>query len=236
MAGVVLTRSPDKDRELARRLAELGVAYASVPLLEHHPGPGFPDLAAALEEAWAWVAVTSPTAARFLARAWEASGRPALRVAALGGGTARALARAGITPEFTAPEAYGRALAEALPGPGPLLWPASILAGPDFARALEARGFAVTRLDVYLTRPRALDASERALLEGAAVAALASPSAVRAWAEAARARPAAAAIGRVTGEAARAAGFAPVRWPAAPGAVGWAEAVRELYEGKGRLP
>lgn len=236
MAGVVLTRSPEKDRELARRLDAFGVPHASVPLLEHVPGPGYPDLAGALGEPWAWVAVTSPTAARFLARAWEDAGRPALRVAALGGGTARALERAGLTPGFTAPEAYGRALAEALPEPGPLLWPTSTLAGPGFARALEARGFAVTRLDAYRTRPRTLAPAERARLAAARVAALASPSAVRAWAEATSARPAVAAIGKVTGEAARAAGFAPVRWPEAPGVPGWAEVVRGLYEGKGHLP
>ncbi|ADR37042.1 Uroporphyrinogen III synthase HEM4 [Oceanithermus profundus DSM 14977] len=236
MEGVVLTRNPEKDRELARRLDAFGVPYASVPLLEHAPGPDFPDLAGALGEAWAWVAVTSPTAAGFLARAWEAAGRPALRVAALGGGTARALERAGLTPEFTAPEAYGRALAETLPEPGPLLWPTSSRAGEELGRVLEARGFRVRRLDAYTTRPRPLAPEEVARLEAAAVAAVASPSAVAAWVRAAAARPPLAAIGRVTAEAARAAGFVCVVWPERPGVAGWAERIRDLYEEKGHLP
>ncbi len=236
MEGVVLTRSPEKDRELARLLDAFGVPHASVPLVEHAPGPDFPALAAALGEGWSWVAVTSPTAARFLARAWEAAGRPPLRVAALGAGTARALERAGLEPDFTAPEAYGRALAESLPEPGPLLWPTSSRAGKELGRILEARGFRVRRLDAYTTRPRALAPEEVARLEAAAVAALASPSAVAAWARATAARPPLAAIGRVTAEAARAAGFARVVWPRQPGVRGWAERIRDLYEEKGHLP
>ena len=236
MKRVVLTRDPAKDRELIRELERRGLPYVSVPLLEHPPGPQRAELPRRLEEGWRWVIVTSPTAARVLAAAWEEAGRPPLAVAALGRATARALARAGLEPGFVAPEAYGRSLAETLPGAGRVLWPASARAGGELPRTLAARGFETVRLDAYTTRPRPLSRGERMRLEAAAVAALASPSAVQAWAAGAASRPPAAAIGRVTGEAARAAGFEPVRWPDAPGAVGWAQAVHDLWTHKGHAP
>lgn len=229
MEGAVLTRSPEKDRELARRLDAFGVPHTSVPLVEHAPGPDFPGLAGALGEGWAWVAVTSPTAARYLARAWEAAGRPPLRVAALGGGTARALGRAGLSPEFTAPEAYGRALAVSLPGAGPVLWPTSSRAGAELGRILEERGFTVRRLDVYTTRPRKLLPKERERLERARLAAFASPSAVEAWAAATPARPPVAAIGEVTAQAAKGAGFVNVLFSPSPGIEGWARVILSVY-------
>ena len=233
---VVLTREATKDASLARRLERAGVPFRQVPLTEQAPAPGRAELSRRLREGWDWVAVTSPAAARFLLEGWAEAGRPSLRLAAVGRGTARVLEGAGLEATFVSERAYGRALAEALPHPGRVLWPTSTLAGSEFAEILAARGFEVERLDVYLTRPRTLDADERALLEGAAVAALGSPSAVRAWAEASEARPAAAAIGRVTGEAARTQGFAPVRWPADPGVEGWARVVHDLYFGKGHVP
>lgn len=236
MEEVVLTRSPAKDRELIRRLAAFGVPHTSVPLVEHTPGPGYDALVASLTETWAWVLVTSPTAARFLAAAWERAGRPRLRVAALGGGTARVLEQVGLVPEFVSPEAYGRALAASLPATGPVLWPTSDRAGHEVGRILEGRGVAVQRLDVYTTRPRKLSPDEQERLERARVVALASPSAVEAWVHATSRRPAVAAIGRTTGETALAAGFAPVLWPERPGVDLWAEAIRNLYAKAGHLP
>ncbi len=233
---VVLTRDAKKDAPLARRLERAGVPFRQVPLTEHAPGPDRAGLPRRLREGWDWVVVTSPTAARFLLVGWDEAGRPPLRLAAVGRGTARVLEGAGLEVGFVSERAYGRALADTLPGAGRVLWSTSTLAGPELAETLAARGFEVRRLDVYLTRPRVLDAGERALLEGAAVAALGSPSAVRAWVEASGARPAVAAIGRVTGEAARAAGFLPVRWPEDPGVEGWALLARDLYFGKGHAP
>ncbi len=236
MKRVVLTRDPAKDRELIRELKRRGLPYVSVPLVEHPPGPQRAELPRRLGEGWRWVIVTSPTAAHVLAAAWEEAGRPPLAVAALGRGTARVLARSGLAPGFVAPEAYGRSLAETLPGGGRVLWPASVRAGSELTQTLAARGFATVRLDVYTTRPRPLSRSERAQLDAAAVAALASPSAVEAWVARTASRPPAAAIGRVTGEAARAAGFEPVRWPEAPGVAGWAQAVQDLWNTKGHAP
>jgi len=227
--GAVLTRSPEKDRALARRLDTFGVPHVSVPLVEHAPGPDFPGLAGALGEGWAWVAVTSPTAARFLAGAWERAGRPRLRVAALGGGTERALKEEGLIPAFVPPEAYGRALATSLPGPGPVLWPTSSRAGAELGRILEERGFTVRRLDVYTTRSRRLTAGERERLERARLAAVASPSAVEAWAAATPARPPVAAIGEVTAQAAKGAGFVNVWFSRSPGIEAWARVILSVY-------
>ncbi len=236
MDVVVLTRSLEKDAELAALLDAAAVPHVSVPLVEHAPGPGYDSLADELRRGWSWVAVTSPTAARFLQEAWLRAGRPSLRLAAVGTGTARILERAGMNVVFVPEDAYGSTLARTLPDPGPLLWPASELAGAAFGRELEARGFSVLRLDVYRTRPRELELRERSYLEEAAVAAFASPSAVQAWGVASGARPPVAAIGRVTGRAALDAGFAPAVWPDNPGVRDWARVIQNLYEQKGRPP
>ncbi|WP_457636901.1 uroporphyrinogen-III synthase [Oceanithermus sp.] len=229
MAYVVLTRDPAKDASLTRILRREEVPYRSVPLLKHAPGPDHSKLPSFLRQRWDWVIVTSPTAAAFLLIAWEEAGRPNLRLAAIGKGSARALEAGDLTVEYTSPQAYGAYLAADLGGAGRVLWPTSALAGKGMEKVLSERGFKLTRLDVYLTLPRELDAEERGVLARAAVAALASPSAVRAWVAATDARPPVAAIGRVSAAAALDAGFEQVWFPDNPGAEGWAEVITDVY-------
>jgi len=235
MDYVLLTRGEVKDASLRKRLDEAGVPHQSVPLLEHAPGPSFAKLPERLGEAWDWVVVTSPTAARFLLKAWYETDRPDLRVAAIGKGTARTLAGGGLAVAYTSPQAYGSYLAADLGGGGRVLWPTSQLAGTALQETLSERGFVVVREDVYLTLPRRLSDAERALLDGAGVAALASPSAVRAWADASRARPPVAAIGRVSAQAALAAGFKHVWFPEKPGVEGWSQIIRDVFARLGTI-
>jgi len=230
MGYVALTRDPAKDASLIRRLDEAGIPHQSVPLLKHAPGPDHDKLADRLRESWDWVIVTSPTAASFLLSAWEEAGKPSLRVAAIGKGTSRALEAGGLTVAYTSPQAYGAYLAADLGGAGRVLWPTSALAGSGMEKTLSERGFKLTRLDVYQTLPRLLSQEEKRLLSFASVAALASPSAVRAWAEATSARPPVAAIGRVSAQAALNAGFEQVWFPENPGIEGWAEVIADIYE------
>lgn len=53
------------------------------------------------DEAWDWVAVTSPEAAAVFLEGWEAAGRPDVRVAVVGGGTGEVLVQGGCKPQYT---------------------------------------------------------------------------------------------------------------------------------------
>jgi len=229
MSYVVLTRDQKKDKPLADRLEQAGVPYLSVPLLKHTPGPDHDKLTRFLGDKWDWILVTSPTAAKFLLKAWKSAGEPSLRVAAIGKGTARVLQTAGLAVSYTAPKAYGTHLAGDLGGSGKVLWPTSALAGEGMERILAGRGFRLFRLNVYLTLPRQLDEGDLKTLSKATTAALASPSAVRAWVDATSARPPVAAIGRVSAQAALDAGFEQVWFPDDPGVEEWAGVIIDVF-------
>lgn len=229
MKYVVLTRSLRKDEGLIKRLERQGIPFASVVLLEHNHGPDFPKLAQQLSRAWDWVAVTSPTAARFFLGGWKEAGRPRRKIAAIGKGTAKVLIDEGVKVTFIASQAYGESLAAELGERGRVLWPTSLLADTHFADELSLRGFEVKRLNVYTTEATVLNEQEKALLDGASLAAFASPSAVRAWMDASEARPPAAAIGKVTARAARAGGFDYVSHPQKPSLEGWAETIAAIF-------
>jgi uroporphyrinogen-III synthase len=242
---VVLTREAGKNGKLASALAAKGYATLEMPLVRSGPAADTAALPAALSGGgpWAWVVVTSPEAAAVFLAAWRAAGRPPLRVAAVGAGTARILDEApgddAPAVAFTPSLANAVTLAAELPAPPPgepgaVLYPASAKAGTDLQAGLESRGcFAVTRLNTYDTLPvevGELGEVDLARARAAAVVALASPSAVRAWIAAvggvgpAASGPAVAAIGATTGLAAQKQGLDRVHWPEAPGLDGFVEA------------
>ncbi|BAW02457.1 uroporphyrinogen-III synthase [Thermus thermophilus] len=214
---VLLTRG--KDRALLARLAALGIEAAEVALLEQVDLPAFALLPGRLKEGWDFVAVTSKEGARRLLLAWEAAGRPFLRVAAVGEGTAGVLRAGGLPPAFLPPRATAKDLARAFPQAERVLFVAGDLAGWELEEGLRARGVEVERLEVYATRERPLAPEERELLEQAQVVAFFSPSGVRAFARWTAKRPKAAAIGPSTGEEARRLGF-PVVEAESPGLEG----------------
>jgi uroporphyrinogen-III synthase len=246
---------------LAAALARKGLRTVELPLVMSGPAADTAALPGALARGrWGWVVVTSPEAAAVFLTAWRAADRPPVRVAAVGAGTARILDESpgddAPSVAFTPSLANAVTLAAELPVPPAIgggggnggfdgggggepptvLYPASAKAGSDLQAGLAARGFAVTRLATYDTLPVPTGDLERGALAAArtaAVVALASPSAVRAWVaavgglEAAAAGPAVAAIGSTTGLAARKAGLDRVHWPEAPGLDGFVTAVEE---------
>ena len=279
--AVVLTREAGKNGKLAAALAQRGLLTLELPLVQTAEGPdagalpGFISEAAAAEEAgvgvntakaYEWIIVTSPESASVFVGGWKAAGSPkkGIRVAAVGTGTARALSAAGFSPrvEFTPSVANAVTLAAELPfvrnGCRRVLYPASAKAGSDLQEGLSARGFEVDRLNTYTTLPVPrgdLPAGAVAAARRAAVVALASPSAVKAWLEviAGSGDPssssetstssssasssdavcggvAAACIGSTTADAARKAGFERVFAPEEPGLAGFVEAVVEALE------
>ncbi len=232
MPTVVLTRERGKNAALRARLEALGIEPFELPLLVHASGPDRDRLEAALREAWDWVVVTSPEGARVLLEAWAAVGRPGLRVAAVGAGTARVLEGAGLCPGFVPSRAKGAVLARELPGAGRVLYPASAIADTTLETGLAARGFRVARLNVYTTLPAEVAPEEARRARQADAVTFASPSAVRAWVRVVGGDLPAACIGETTARAARDAGFSRVFYPERPGLEGW---VRSVLQAVGHM-
>jgi uroporphyrinogen-III synthase len=198
------------------------------------------------EEQFDWVCITSPEAASVFVEGWRAAGRPAVRVAVVGDGTGRVLRAAegdALEPAFAPSVANAEHFAPELPllagGSNRVLYPASNKASSQLQEGLAARGFAVRRLNTYDTLPvQALDPGELALARGAAVVAVASPSAVRAWVqfagEGAAARVAVACIGGTSARAAKKLGLANVFFPQEPSVDNFAAAILEALAASGR--
>src|SRR5436305_14805539 len=88
---VIVTRARGQLEPLARRIEELGLEVVRCPLIELEPtGPERVEVSG-----YDWVVVTSPFGARELLRRRQGT---LTRVAAVGRGTAAALAEGGVTP------------------------------------------------------------------------------------------------------------------------------------------
>ena len=148
LAGVRLLL-PRADGELADGLRAAGAEVVAVPVQRRRPvGPvELPDRAG-------WVAFTSPVAVE----TWQELGLGlpvGARVAAVGGATAAAVLRAGMTPDLVPEgESSARALAAAFPaGEGLVLLPGSALSSPVLAEGLRAKGYAVLQVATYTMEP-----------------------------------------------------------------------------------
>ena len=185
---VVVTRARAQASPLAARLRELGAAVVEAPAIRTAPLPAeLPDLSA-----FDLLCVTSPNGARELFRRLRDSGRDVralarCHVAAIGPGTAAALAEGGLLAD-TVPE---RPVAEGL---------VEALAGREFRRALivraregrdilpdalRERGTEVEVLAVYETVADPLDPATLEAATGADYLTFTSASTVRFFAEAA---------------------------------------------------
>ena len=121
---VAVTRARAQASALSARLRELGADVVEAPAIRVVPRPpGDGDLSAAVSDidSFALVCLTSPNGAELLLDALVAAGRDAralagTTVAAIGPGTARALAARGIRADVVPERSVAEALVEALAG------------------------------------------------------------------------------------------------------------------------
>mmetsp|Transcript_16554 Transcript_16554/g.33452 ORF Transcript_16554/g.33452 Transcript_16554/m.33452 type:complete len:267 (-) Transcript_16554:62-862(-) len=232
---VYLTRETGKNGKLQALLTARGVPSVELPCIEFQSLPGADELPAKLASgAYGWIVITSPEAASVLLDAWATCGRPPLRVASVGSGTASVLAAAGLPAEFVPSKATAKTLAAELPAAeaegdaATVLFPASALARDELVKGLTTRGIATERLSTYTTVGATWDEEAKALAREADVVSFGSPSAVRVWAERVGTSAVAACIGKTSADAATEAGFDRVVYPESPGVKAWADTVVEL--------
>jgi uroporphyrinogen III methyltransferase/synthase len=173
---IIVTRARPQASDLGERLHELGAATVELPVIEiGEPADG----GAALREAagrvadYDWVAFTSANAVlRFFAALGDVGSdtralAPA-RVAAIGPGTADALAAAGVRADLVPERFVAESLLEAFPdGPGRVLLPRAAVARDVLPAGLAERGFTVDVVEAYRTAvgrpaPEALAAAANA--------------------------------------------------------------------------
>ncbi|XP_020100930.1 uroporphyrinogen-III synthase, chloroplastic [Ananas comosus] len=240
---VVVTREQGKNAKLIDALAKHSIHCLELPLIKHTQGPDANRLPALLNDAeFDWIVVTSPEAAAVFLEAWKAAGNPKVKIAVVGAGTAsifnEVLQFNGQTLEvaFSPSKATGKVLASELPKSThkscKVLYPASVKAGNEIEGGLSDRGFEVTRLNTYNTVP--VQEVHPVLLKqalSAPVVAVASPSAIRAWAnlipESENWDNSVACIGETTASAAKGIGLKNVYYPTNPGLEGWVEIILE---------
>jgi uroporphyrinogen III methyltransferase/synthase len=218
---IVVTRAREQASELVARLSALGAATIEVPAIAvHDPADGGAALAAAVARLaagdYAWLVVTSPNGARRLLAALRDAGRDAralggVRLAAIGPGTADALAAANLVADLVPPRFVAESLVEAFPGgAGRVLLARAAVARDVLPEGLTAKGWTVDVVEAYRTEPVALDAARAEALAGAEIVTFTSSSTVTNFLAAAG-RDAVprtvAAIGPVTAATARDAGL-----------------------------
>lgn len=158
---VVVTRPVASRGALAQRLQRLGAATVGLPVVE----VGEPsDAGAALRAAagavasYDWVVFTSANAvARFLSLLPDARAFGAARVAAIGPGTASALAEHRIVADLVPERFVAESLLAAFPAPPPaggrVLLPRAAVARDVLPEGLREAGWNVDVVEAYRTRP-----------------------------------------------------------------------------------
>lgn len=161
---VVVTRAADQASSLSRGLAERGAEVIEVPTIAiAEPSDGGAALRRSLEDldAIEWLVVTSPNGARRAADALEISGgagglaRAGVSVAAIGPGTAEALADHGIAADLVPERFVAEGLLAAFPTPaddaGLVVLAQASGARPVLAEGLSGLGWPVEVVEAYRT-------------------------------------------------------------------------------------
>jgi len=222
---VVVTRSRAQAPKLAERLSRLGAVIVELPVIAiEDPADDGQALDRAAHRltsgAYQWVACTSSNAVTRLVDALAGRAVPdSVRWAAVGPGTADALAAAGLVPDLVPAVALAEALVGEFPaagesdsaggGPGTVLFPRAEVVRADLAAGLRAKGWLVDEVVAYRTVAVAPGPTAVAAATRADAVAFTSSSTVRNTVELLGAQglpPVVVTIGPVTSSEARAAG------------------------------
>jgi uroporphyrinogen III methyltransferase / synthase len=220
---VVVTRAREQAGDLVTRLQAHGAATVEVPAIEiREPADGGAALAAAVDRLgdYDWVVLTSPNGARRLLDAVRDGRRDArvfagARLAAIGPGTAEALAGGNLTVDLVPPRFVAESLLDALPAPsatgGRLLLVRAAVARDVLPEGLRAKGWDVDVVEAYRTEQAPLTDEQAAAVAAADVVTFTSSSTVSNFLAAMGGRPiplVVAAIGPITAATAREHGLA----------------------------
>lgn len=213
--SVVVTRSQTQAPELSARLRDLGADVVVVPTIRiEDPVDGGEALRSAVADvaSFDWVVLTSPNGARrFVAGLRDGRDLAGVRLAAIGPGTASALARAHLVADLVPDRFVAESLLEAFPDPpvdrpGRVLLARAAVARDVLPDGLGARGWDVRVVDAYRTVPERWSDRQRALVARADAVTFTSSSTVEHFVVAAGAEgapPVVACIGPVTAATAR---------------------------------
>ncbi len=181
---VVVTRAREQASTLVARLETLGASVLEVPTIAIEAPSEVEQaaLAAAVEHlaGYDWVGFTSANAVeRVMALVRDARAFGSALVAAVGPGTAAALASAGIAADLVPARNLAEGLVDAFPaGPGRVLLPQAAAARPALAEGLRSKGWVVDTAVAYRTRPARLDEAALAAVREADAVAFTSASTI----------------------------------------------------------
>jgi uroporphyrinogen III methyltransferase/synthase len=216
---VVVTRAREQASSLSEALRAVGADPVEVPTIRiAEPDDGGAALAAALGRVtdYDWVVLTSANGARrFCDRLRDGRDLAGVRLAAIGPGTAEALAEHRLVADLVPARFVAESLLEAFPLPatgdrGRVLLARAAVARDVLPDGLRGLGWEVDVVDAYRTLPEEVTDAQRAAAAEADVVTFTSSSTVERWAEAmgAAAPPSiVACIGPVTADTARAHGI-----------------------------
>ena len=153
---VVVTRARAQASSLVDKLTALGAETVELPTIAiGDPADGGEALRAAAVRlsTYDWVVFTSVNAVeRFFACLHDARAFGAAKVAAVGPGTAAALAARGVVADLQPSTAVAEAMVESFaPGSGTVLLPHAAAARPVLAEGLRAKGWQVDVAEAYCT-------------------------------------------------------------------------------------
>lgn len=189
---IVVTRAQPQAAGLAAELRRRGAEAIELPVIAFEPPEDLDRLEKAAAEvgAYDWLVLTSPTGvARFFEQLRDARSLGGVRVAAIGPGTAAALAERNVVADLVPEQYVAEALLEALSdevgpdevgpeGPGRVLIPRAETARDVLPDGLAAAGWDVDVVPAYRTVAPAPDPDATALLADAEVITFTSSSTV----------------------------------------------------------
>ena len=184
---VVVTRATEQASSLSARLRALGATVVELPAtVVVDAADGMAELTALLARParFEWIVVTSRNGASCVARALGGGAVRPARLAAVGPGTADALAAAGLPCDLVPATSLAASLVVAFDPPrragAEVLVVQAPAARPVVVDGLRARGWTVAPVAAYETRPRPAEPERAGALRTADAVVFAAGSAVRA--------------------------------------------------------